>query len=113
MDATQTRRHHGRANEKKSHAVSQPPETEEVRRKLAGAWRAVGNRLVAEGYNPADVTETMLTVAIASWSGLREPKEAAGQLRAIAERLEQTGSAEPGAGEVAAERLRRIGSTRA
>jgi hypothetical protein len=92
--------------------MSQAPETQEVRRRLASAWRAVGNRLVAEGYNPADVTDTMLSVALASWSGLRDPKEAAGQLRAIANRLEQTGSAEPGAGEVAAERLRSIGSTR-
>ena len=70
--------------------MSEAPETEAVRRQLADAWRAVGNRLIAEGYNPADVTSAMLSVAVASWSGLLERPEAARQLRAIADRVEQS-----------------------
>jgi hypothetical protein len=37
---------------------------------------------------PADVTETLRSVALASWSGLRDGKEAARQHRAIADQLE-------------------------
>lgn len=69
--------------------MSQALETEDVRKALANAWRAVGSRLLEEGYSPADVTSTMLSVAVTSWSGLRNPNEAAAHLRAIAERLER------------------------
>ena len=65
-------------------------ERENLRKSLANAWRAVGNRLLDEGYSPADVTATMLSVSIASWSGLRDSKEAAEYLRAIADRIERT-----------------------
>jgi hypothetical protein len=82
-----------RHREEDRRIVSEASETEEIRRRLASAWRTVGNRLIAEGYEPADVTATMLTVAVASWSGLRAPWEAAEYLRAIADRLEQTGEA--------------------
>ena len=53
--------------------VLETSETEQVRRRLTSAWRAVGNRLIEEGYKPAGVTTTMVTVAVASWSGLRAP----------------------------------------
>ena len=62
-------------------------ESEEVRPKLTAAWRAVGSRLLDEGYAPADVTETMLAVALASWSGLRDRESAARHLRAVADHL--------------------------
>jgi hypothetical protein len=61
--------------------------SEETRTRLAVAWRAVGNRLVAEGYDPHDVTETMLAVALASWSGLRDREAAAQRLRAEADEI--------------------------
>jgi hypothetical protein len=62
-------------------------ESEDVRAKLTASWRAAGNRLLAEGYSPADVTETMLAVALSSWSGLRDREAAARHLRAVADHL--------------------------
>src|SRR5918994_3373822 len=44
-------------------------DTGEVRRQLSRAWRAVGVRLLEEGYDPGDVAETMLAVALTTWSG--------------------------------------------
>ena len=61
---------------------------------LANAWRAVGKRLLAEGYDPALVTETMLTVALKSWVGLRTPEDAVRRLRSLADRLEQNQQAD-------------------
>jgi hypothetical protein len=55
--------------------------------RLTAAWRAVGSRLLAEGYDPSDVTETMLAVALASWSGLRDREAAAQRLRAVADEI--------------------------
>jgi hypothetical protein len=60
---------------------------EEARAKLTAAWRAAGKRLLDEGYSPADVTDTMLAVALASWSGLRDRDSAARHLRAVANHL--------------------------
>jgi hypothetical protein len=62
-------------------------DSEQARARLTAAWRAVGNRLLAEGYAPGDVTDTMLSVALASWSGLRDREGAARRLRAIADHL--------------------------
>jgi hypothetical protein len=45
-------------------------ESEKARAKLTAAWRAAGKRLLDEGYSPADVTETMLAVALASYGVL-------------------------------------------
>lgn len=63
------------------------PEKKEVRRELAKAWRAAHDRLLAEGYDPMDVTDTMLSVALASWSGLRGKEAAAERLNAVADEL--------------------------
>ena len=60
---------------------------EATRRQIADAWRAVGNRLVETGYNPNDVAEIMLSVALAAWSGSGDLQEAAEQLRATADYL--------------------------
>jgi hypothetical protein len=62
-------------------------DAEATQAQLAAAWRAVGNRLLAEGYDPLDVTETMLAVALASWSGLRDREAAAQRLRAVADEI--------------------------
>jgi hypothetical protein len=62
-------------------------EPDDGRSKLTTAWRAVGNRLLEEGYAPADVTETMLSVALASWSSLRGREAAARHLRTVADHL--------------------------
>jgi hypothetical protein len=59
----------------------------DVRAQLAAAGRAVGNRLLAEGYDAHDVTETMLAVALASWSGLRDREAAAQRLRTVADEI--------------------------
>jgi len=56
---------------------------------LSNAWRVVGKRLLAEGYDPALVTETMLTVALKSWVGLRTRPDAVRRLRLLADQLEQ------------------------
>src|SRR5215204_969272 len=56
---------------------------------LSNAWRVVGKRLLAEGYDPALVTETMLTVALKSWVGLRTRPDAVRRLRSLADQLEQ------------------------
>lgn len=44
---------------------------EAISEQVSNAWRVVGKRLLTEGYDPALVTETMLTVALKSWVGLR------------------------------------------
>ena len=56
---------------------------------VANAWRVVGKRLLAEGYDPEVVTETMLTVALKSWVGLRTLPDAVRRLRLLADQLEQ------------------------
>ena len=56
---------------------------------VANAWRVVGKRLLAEGYDPEVVTETMLTVALKSWAGLRTRTDAVRRLRSLADQLEQ------------------------
>ena len=56
---------------------------------VSNAWRVVGKRLLAEGYDPALVTETMLTVALKSWAGLRTRTDAVRRLRSLADQLEQ------------------------
>jgi hypothetical protein len=68
--------------------VSEQQESAASRMALTRAWRAAGVRLLQEGYSSAEVTETMLSVALASWSGLRDGKDAARQLRTIADQLE-------------------------
>ena len=55
---------------------------------VSKAWRVVGKRLLAEGYDPALVTETMLTVALRSWVGLRSRPDAVRRLRSLADQLE-------------------------
>jgi hypothetical protein len=60
-------------------------ESDEAKAELTAAWLAAGSRLVERGYTPADVTETMLSVALASWTGLRDRQAAARHLRAIAD----------------------------
>ena len=55
---------------------------------LSNAWRVLGKRLLAEGYDPV-VTETMLTVALKSWVGLRTRPDAVRRLRSLADQLEQ------------------------
>ena len=44
---------------------------EAISEQVSNAWRVVGKRLLTKGYDPALVTETMLTVALKSWVGLR------------------------------------------
>ena len=56
---------------------------------LSNAWRVVGKRLLTESYDPALVTETMLTVALRSWVGLRTRPDAVRRLRSLADQLEQ------------------------
>lgn len=54
---------------------------EAISEQVSNAWRVVGKRLLTEGYDPALVTETMLTVALKSWVGLRtrpDPKPSRG-----------------------------------
>jgi hypothetical protein len=69
--------------------VDEIEDTPEVRRQLSKAWRAAGNRMVEAGYSPTAVTETLLAVALASWSGLRSRDAAAERLREMADQLEQ------------------------
>ncbi|MET0528007.1 MAG: hypothetical protein ABW003_06630, partial [Microvirga sp.] len=56
---------------------------------VSNAWRVVGKRLLAEGYDPALVTETMPTVALKSWVTLRTRPDAVRRLRSLADQLEQ------------------------
>ena len=62
---------------------------EAISEQVSNAWRVVGKRLLAEGYDPALVTETMLTVALKSWVGLRTRPDAVRRLRSLADQLEQ------------------------
>ena len=49
---------------------------EAISEQVSNAWRVIGKRLLTEGYDPALVTETMLTVALKSWVGLRTRPDA-------------------------------------
>ena len=62
---------------------------EAISEQVSNAWRVVGKRLLTEGYDPALVTETMLTVALKSWVGLRTRPDAVRRLRSLADQLEQ------------------------
>ena len=46
---------------------------EAISEQVSNAWRVVGKRLLTEGYDPALVTETMLTVALKSSGWLANP----------------------------------------
>ena len=62
---------------------------EAISEQVSNAWRVVGKRLLTEGYDPELVTETMLTVALKSWVGLRTRPDAVRRLRSLADQLEQ------------------------
>ncbi|HKG83407.1 MAG TPA: hypothetical protein VKB16_09685 [Beijerinckiaceae bacterium] len=81
-------------------------DTGEVRRQLSRAWRAVGIRLLEEGYEPGDVAETMLAVALTTWTGLKDHETAARHLRSIADELAPEDGSEVRSGGVARQRLR-------
>jgi hypothetical protein len=85
-------------------------DTGEVRRQLSRAWRAVGLRLLEEGYAPDAVAETMLSVALATWSGLKGNEEAAAHLRRIANELAPEEGSQAATGGVAMQRLRYLSS---
>jgi len=62
---------------------------EAISEQVSNAWRVVGKRLLTVVYNAAVATETMLTVALKSWVGLRTRPDAVRRLRLLADQLEQ------------------------